>query len=83
MTSSSLWRSTSAVSRRRSAAFLRSLYFPMPAASSNIDRRSSARSERMASIMRFSMTEYALAPSPVSLQRSTTSRSLQEARFRW
>jgi hypothetical protein len=33
------------------------LYLPIPAASSKSERRSSVRSERIASIMRISMTE--------------------------
>ncbi len=75
-------RSACVESRRRRAWPRRSLYFVMPAASSNRRRRSSAFSERMSSIIFSSMTEYAPAPIPVSMNRSRMSLSRQTVPLR-
>src|SRR5439155_368280 len=55
---------------------------PMPAASSNSDRRSSAFSDSRASIILASMTTAASAPSPVPRNRSWMSRSRTGWRLR-
>src|SRR5947209_4159553 len=75
-------RSAVVSSSRRSVLFLRSRYRPMPAASSNSARRSSAFSESSASIIRASMTTAASAPRPVPRSRSCTSRRRTAERFR-
>src|SRR3989454_252438 len=70
------------VPRLGAVLFLRSRYRPIPVASSNSARRSSAFSESSASIMRASITTAASAPSPVPRNRSCTSRSRTGERFR-
>ncbi len=72
--SSTRCRSPAVSSRRRSVVCRRSRYRPMPAASSNNDRRSSARSERRYSIILASITTPASLPRPVPRSRSWMSR---------
>ena len=81
MTSSSLIKSWSVCSSFLNAPRRRSLYFPIPAASSNRVRLSSALVDKIASIIRFSITEYVLAPSPVSRHKSATSRKRHSERL--
>jgi hypothetical protein len=64
-----------AASSLSSAARRRDLYFVMPAASSMSCRRSAGRELRIMPIFPCSMMAYALAPSPVSINSSCTSRS--------
>src|SRR5881392_2765193 len=72
--SSSRARSAAVSSSRRSVLVLRSRYSPIPAASSNRARRSSAFSESSASIILASITTAASAPRPVPRSRSWMSR---------
>src|SRR5204862_3383848 len=80
--SSSRARSAAVSSSRRSVLVLRSRYSPIPAASSNRARRSSAFSERSASIILASITTAASAPRPVPRSKSWMSRSRTGDRFR-
>ncbi len=75
--SSSRVRFSWAASSFSSAARRRALYFVMPAASSISCRRSAGRVLSIIPILPCSMMAYALAPRPVSIRNSCTSRSRQ------